>query len=451
MNVMVPLSDPAYRRELGDGLLLRWSRPDDAERLAALYADVFRRSADVPPNDYMAAWTRDMMSGRHPLIDPTGFALVEDTGAGAIVAAACLLAQTWEYDGIPCPIGRPEVVGTAIGYRDRGLVRAIFALIHARSEARGDRAQGITGIPYYYRQFGYEYALDLGGNRALLFAAIPRLKDGAPEPYRLRDATPEDIPLIQRLYDQSRASSLVSTRIEEPFWRWLFEGQSPASAENFRVALIVDGDGRDVGYVFLGRWRYDNWINVWDLGVAAGVSLVAVLPSVLRGIEARRDSVLVSPNTAAANGIEFGLGRAHPVYDALGDLLPPPIKPPYPWYVRVPDLPGFVSHIAPVLERRLAASVAAGYSGSLTLDFYRDGLRLVFDEGRLARCEGWRRGPWDEANAAFPPLVFLQALFGYRSLDELRHAFPDVWARDEAVPLLRALFPPRRSLVLPIQ
>jgi len=166
------MSDPAYRRELGDGLVLHWSRPEDTERLAALYADVFRRSADVPSNSYMAAWTRDMMSGRHPLIDPTDFALVEDTRAGAIVAAACLLSQTWEYDGIPCPIGRPEAVGTAIGYRDRGLVRAIFELIHARSVARGDLAQGITGIPYYYRQFGYEYALDLDGNRALSFAAI---------------------------------------------------------------------------------------------------------------------------------------------------------------------------------------------------------------------------------------------------------------------------------------
>ena len=59
--------------------------------------------------------------------------------------------------------------------------------------------------------------------------------------------------------------------------------------------------------------------------------------------------------------------------------------------------------------------------------------------------------PGASVNAAFPPLVFLQLLFGYRDLDELRHAFPDVRARDETVPLLRALFPSRRSLVLPIQ
>jgi len=449
----VPMSDPAYQRELGDGLVVRWSRPDDTARLAELNANVFRRSAATPPNAYMTAWTRDLMGGRHPLIDPTLFALVEDTGSGAVVAATCLLAQTWEYDGIACPLGRPEIVGTALDYRNRGLIRAVFELIHARSAARGDLAQGITGIPYYYRQFGYEYAIDLGGARTLHFAAIPRLKEGESEPFRLREATPDDIPFVRGLYDRARASTLVSTRIEEPYWRWLLEGQSAATAENFHIALIVDADGRDIGYVLTGRWRYDNWINLWDLGVAAGVPLVAVIPSMLRAIEARADTVMVDPqtDTPAANGISFGLGRAHPVYDALGDLLPPPATPPYAWYVRVPDLPRFMLRVAPALERRLAASALAGYSGALTLDFYRGGLRLVFEGGRLTAAEDWARGPWDEPNAGFPPLVFLQLVFGHRDLDELRYAFPDVLARDEAVPLLRALFPRRPSLVLPLQ
>jgi len=453
MPVSVPMSDPAYRRELGDGLALRWSTPDDAGRLATLYAEVFREGADDPPNAFMTAWTRDLMGGRHPLIDPTHFALVEDTRRGAVVAATCLLAQTWEYDGIACPLGRPEIVGTDVAYRNRGLVRAIFELIHARSADRGDLVQGITGIPYYYRQFGYEYALDLGGNRSLPFSAIPRLKEGAAEPFRLRDATTADIPLARALYDEARGMSLVSTRIEEPFWRWLFEGQSPESAENFGVRLIVDAGGRDAGYVFVARWRYDNRVGVWDLGVAPGVSLAAALPSVLRAVEAGADTVLVNPGASArpADSVLFGLGRAHPVYEALGDLLPPPVTPPYAWYVRVPDLPRFMLRVAPALERRLSNSALAGHTGELTLDFYRDGLRLVFEDGRLASAEGWRRGPWDERNAAFPPLVFLQLLFGYRDFDELRHAFPDVWARDEAVPLLRALFPSRPSLALPIQ
>ena len=54
------------------------------------------------------------------------------------------------------------------------------------------------------------------------------------------------------------------------------------------------------------------------------------------------------------------------------------------------------------------------------------------------------------AMAGFPPLVFLQLLFGHRSLRELRHAFPDVWANETGRALLEALFPSRLAWVLPL-
>lgn len=47
----------------------------------------------------------------------------------------------------------------------------------------------------------------------------------------------------------------------------------------------------------------------------------------------------------------------------------------------------------------------------------------------------------DGADAGCPPLLFLQLLFCYRSLAELRAFFPDVWVNDGTAPLLDALFP----------
>jgi len=120
--------------------------------------------------------------------------------------------------------------------------------------------------------------------------------------------------------------------------------------------------------------------------------------------------------------------------------------------VRVPNLPRLIRRIAPALERRLAASSASGYTGELTLDFYRSGLRLVFDQGRLTDAADFRAEGWDpHYNAAFPPLVFLQLLFGRRSLAELRHAFPDIYADQIGRSLLEALFPARPSWVLPLE
>jgi len=128
----------------GRGVELRWSTAADLERLAALYGDVFREGPEAPPDAHVQTQVGDLMSGRHPLIAPTDFALVEHTASGVMVAAACLMAQTWRYEGIPLPVGRPEIVAVAPEYRDRGLMRAIFALLHARSAARGDLALGMV-------------------------------------------------------------------------------------------------------------------------------------------------------------------------------------------------------------------------------------------------------------------------------------------------------------------
>src|SRR5712691_11396345 len=132
----------------------------------------------IPP----AAWMTLPSSRRH--------------ATGAIVSSMNLISQTWVYDGIPFGVGRPELVGTSLEYRYRGLVRAQFEVIHQWSTERGERLQAITGIPWYYRQFGYEMALNLGGGRVGYRPHIPELKDGEPEPYRVRPATAADLPCM---------------------------------------------------------------------------------------------------------------------------------------------------------------------------------------------------------------------------------------------------------------
>ena len=179
------------------------------------------------------------MSGRHPLIGPGDFALVENTDGGAIVAATCLIRQDlgvrWNRvssrpardcgDHARFPQPRPDP-------RD----------LRADSRAQrcgGQLAQGITGIQYYYRQFGYEYALDLGGRRSVYLAAIPKLKPGDPEPYALREATPDDLPQLMALYDRERARGPISAQIDADYWRWVLEGQNPNAGEGWRTWLIV--------------------------------------------------------------------------------------------------------------------------------------------------------------------------------------------------------------------
>ncbi len=449
------VADSSYRRDLGDGLVLRWSTPDDTESIAQLVSSVFRDRADEPLNTPLGHMMRELMSGRHPVMGAGDFALVEDTHkqGNSVVACTCLWRHTWEYEGIPFGVGRPEIVATDPGYRNRRLIRAIFDLVHARSEAEGHLVQAITGIPYFYRLFGYEYALDLGGRYSIYTALIPEASEGEPEPFKLRDATPDDIPLVQQLYDQRRAFSVVSGPIDEVWWRYqLAIWRTSVTGENWHVQMILDAGDKPQGYLVTPTMRWKKSVPVLDVAFAPGVNIQAIMPSLLRAL-ARQGAQMPARDSSAEplSRIAFSLGRSHPVYDVFEKSMAPVKEAPYAWYVRVAQLPRFMQHIAPALERRLADSVVAGYSGTLTFDFYRDGLRMVFEQGKLKMAEQWRRPIWNaNEDGGFPPLVFLQLLFGYRSLDALRSAFPDVWVNDAVELLVNTLFPYKPSRVLPL-
>ncbi len=438
-------------RDLGDGLVLRTTTAADTESLAQFAGRVFGRDRF---DDLAAAYMRTIMSESHPIIGPANVFVVEDTRARKLVSTMCLIPQTWTYAGIPFGVGRPEMVATDPEYRRRGLVRAQFEVLHAKSETLGHLAQGITGISWYYRQFGYEYALDLGGGRIAYFSNVPSLKvedpanssgKGETEPYRLREMTLDDIPFATTLYDRDAARSLVACPRPESLWRYLLSVLPESSAWRVPIQIIETNDGPAVGYLHTSRELWDDMIQIYELSVRDGQSMRAVLPTVLRWMKALGETEGARQNKPV-KGIYFSFGRAHPAYDAAPDLLTK-TRPPYGWYIRVVDVPRFIRRIAPALEDRLARSSVAGYSGELKISEYRRGYKLVFQNGKLATAEAWEPTVEDGGDCGFPPLVFLQLLFCCKSLDDLRASFPDVRAKDEPAVLLDALFPKSSSCV----
>lgn len=444
-----------YRRELNGGLIQRWSTPKDTENIAQLCGIVFRDREDEPLNHRTMDSVRRHMSGDFPLMEPGDYALIEDTGKGdnPLVACTCLWRQEWEYEGIAFGVGQPEFVATHPDYRNRGLIRTLFDMLHARSEAEGHLVQAITGISYFYRQFGYEYALELGGRRVTYLSLIPKSQASTPEPYSLRAATNEDIPLLKKLYHRQSSTSMVWSIASEGFWRYQIEEEKDPTVvgKQMCVKMIVDEAGTVQGYLMVAIKRWDRSLEVYALNVADGVSWQAMAPPLLRALQAYGMQIpAVWPDVPPLNEISFWLGSAHPIYEVLGEALAPFYEPPYAWYVRVPDTLAFVRHITPALERHLANSAAAAFTGELTLDFYRGGMHMVFDKGHITHIEPWRAPAYkSNADASCPALVFLQLLFGYRSLDELRYAFPDVRVENsKAEVLLNALFPKKFSWVL---
>ncbi len=443
----------ALLRELGDGLVMRRGAVEDAEALADFQA--ITNSSTEEPDEGIRQWTRDLASGGMPGFDPSDFVIVEDTATGAIVSSLNLISQTWSYGGVEFDVGRIELVATHPDYRRRGLVRAQMDVVHEWSAARGELVQGITGIPWYYRQFAYEMALESLGARS------GAVEDAAPEPeglieaYTLRPAAPEDLPFASRRYRQGAERYLVSCVRGDDIWEYDLDGRSERAAHRRKIRVIEDPDGKPVGYLMHAPTLWGKQLAVTMFELEPSVSWESIMPSVVHYLSETGREYLARDG-GDFDAVLWGLSSEHPVYEAW-DLMPHAERP-YAWYLRVPDLPAFVSRIAPALEQNLAGSPSARYSGDLKISFVGDGLRMAFEDGRLTVAERWMPTQLDSRlsprvrDALFPDLTFQQQLFGFRSVEDLEYAFPDCRiSTDRARQLLNGLFPKRASHVWAIE
>ena len=411
----------AIIQDLGNGLVLRRSSVADAEPLARFNAAIHgENEADARR---VADWTRDLLSGAHPTFGVDDFTVIEDTQANRIISTCCLISQTWAYAGVPFKVGRPELVATLPEFQRRGLIRLQFDVLHRWSQERGESVQVITGIPYFYRQFGYELGLNLSGGRIGFQAHVPELPEGQEEPYRIRPAAEEDLHFIGRLYELGCQRSLLSAVWNADLWCYELTGKRAENVNRQVMHIIEDRVGNPVGYL-------THPVNLWQLGLAITgfeilpeASFLEITPSVIRFVW-NTGEALAAQTKRSCTGFYFWLGEDHPCYPVILHRTPR-IRRPYAFYVRVPDLAGFLQQIAPALEKRLESSNCRGYSGELKLSFYRKGLRLAFDQGCLIAAENLLPTRLGGSVAGFPDLTFLQLLFGYRSLDEIQYAFAD--------------------------
>ena len=443
--------DRSLPRPVGEGLLMRRATAADTEALAAFNVRLHSDDPDSPEL-WLGEWTRDLMGGNHPTVGPEDITVVTDENAGGrIVSSVALISQTWRYDDVTFGVGRPELIATDEQYRRRGLVRAQMDVVHRWSAERSQLVQAIVGIPWYYRMFGYEMALEMGGSSLYPYDRLQRLEPAAAERFAVREAGASDFELLDRLYARHCADSLVSRVRSEDEWRYeMLEAHASSTyRRNIRVVRNT-GDGRPVGYFEFANWR--RALAVREIAALPGASLRVV------AIEAARylKDLIDHRQTAAGEGdasehdasgrraVVFAPGPGHPVLRALEDRLVDSGRP-YAWYLRVADLPAFLWRIQPVLERRLAESVIAGHSGRIRLNFFTEQMTLEFERGRLMEIGAFTPQHLHDGDAAFPGLTFLQLLFGFRSLSELRHAFPDCYAGGETALLLDILFPRRHS------
>lgn len=440
--------DPKYTHTLADGATLRWGNTNDADAYAALAEASFVLPQFQFSNPNVGPYARDLASGNHPLCTPHDIAVV-CAPDGTMLAAAALLTQPLQYGGIDVAVGRPELVCSSPHVRQRGYVREIMHLLHHKSHARGDVMQAITGIPNYYHQFGYVWSVDYNAFRTIALNDIPDVHDS--DVY-IRKATHNEYELFVQLYDNERhqRTQMLST----PYTAARFHHAlgTSCSREQHVPHFICTTAGHIIGFVtMLAYTDEEGGVCITGLGFASSHSPHDVFVATLDALKTYARTLPSTHHSFPGATKLYIQVDAQPTWEILFDThkLLTVTEAPYTWYIRVSDFVPLLWQLRTILEQRLATSAFRGYSGSLILWFFRNGVELHWHQGQLQQVTSWTAPAYGEGfHATYSPGVFAQQLFGWRSFRELHAWRKDVWAQAERIPMLEVLFPHQTSWFL---
>ena len=393
--------------ERADGIVLRTATPDDVDQIIAMSIDAHGAHYEWGFRTVMA--------------DPTAGLdrWVVAADGDRIVSTLCLMQEAFDFGhGVQVGIGRPEYVATLAEYRRRRLVRDQLDVVHRWSEERGDLAQMILGIDYFYRRFGYEHAADY-----LHFWTV----DGAvemPAGWTVRRATTDDIPELGRLRRAATTAAGVSLVFTDRAWRQMVD-DDPLHGHHVLLAEHPTG-GRASAYVQYER--DDEPARVTQVG-ADRLDGVRALIAHMQQLATKHGVTLAQRPGTLSESFLHDHGRPMGKSTAI--------------YLRIADPVAFLDRLRPVLSARLAASPLAAECGEVEISLFTPGIRITYDRGAVTAveaCDG-AEDPDDVGKVGVPPDQIATLVMGRYGALELERRHQDVHLH-RARAAMAVLFPP---------
>jgi predicted N-acetyltransferase YhbS len=387
---------------LPDGLVLRTAAPADLDQIGALLTE------RGDPND--------ALDHRLVVTDPgagwSACAVVVD--GDRVVSTATLLDEEVRIGDLRLPAGQVELVATDRAYEGRGLVRALMRWAHERSAARGHVLQTMIGIPYFYRLFGYEYAIDIPPAFSVR-TPPPGASDAV-----LRPARPADVPSLAALQDAAQTGFDVAMGHSAARWRWLLEHEAS-------TLWVLERDGTAVA---TGRTTPpDGGVLLAEAAAVDGAAARDLLGRVAALFPEERLRVVHRAGTVTATAWQDLLAHEPP---AAADQ----------YYVRIPDAALLLDRLRPLFRQRLTDAGLEGDDRDIVLSTFGAHYRIPVRADGLGEVVtgGAMQGPRAVKGAGVAPDHLPALLFGPLGMQGLTRLRPDVYSADEE--RFRALFPP---------
>jgi len=335
--------------------------------------------------------------------------LVAADGARVLSTAAVFPGQL-QVGAVKLAAGAVEFVATREGFEGQGLVRRLVNEIHHTAPIRGEMVQWIVGITYFYRKFGYEYALPVDGTHLLAADKVPAMPAG----WSVRTATEGDVRAIAAAQRGIAARADVAITATDQMWD--FYRRSPG------YELVVATGSGGPGYGRIYAYEDDRYL----------VDVVAPNPEAAAALAHR----------AGGGGHEVAILSRTAVREAL-DALAPWEGSGDAYYLRVADPVALLEALRPVLSERLRGFEG---EGEALISLYESSIRFAYSPGRVGPIQrgGPEHGPIGVGGSGVAPDQIVSLILGSRGAGAMAELHADVNLGDQQ-DLMLTLFPPQTS------
>ena len=410
-----------YKKELDDRFSIHIA-DDSEDDLSA----ILEFNNKVHTEENIKTYIRSIMQ-KYPRRNDIYWLYIKDNQKDKIVSSLCLSPLDWQIESLDLPVCEMEFVGTLEPYRRKGFIKILNTLYEELMEHYGFMISVIRGIPYFYRNLGYEFVSSLDERIKISTAKIPTKKL---KRITFNVANSNNISLIKSKYSQFHTKFHIFNKFNTDCFKFKYFNVDFNS--EVRITYIINENGLPTNYFSLGR-SYDNQcyeIVCPDLTVNQSIALLQFV----KRIGNFKDNFIlsVSKYSSLFNYIKL-IG---------GELISD-----YGWQVKIPNIKNFLRFVKKIIETRLEHSQFKDLSKSIRISNYRDTVILEIDRGKIKKIEQITEHPMPEnTDLRIPDGFLFMLLLGDRSFKEINDLIKDAIVDPLSKKIIETIFQKKPSL-----
>ncbi len=361
----------------------------------------------------------------HPEMTEENFFMVrhgEEVAAGLV-----LLPQRWIIDGVEIKVAEMGCVGTSPKHRRKRLQWILNDEFDSYARENGYDLCVLAGIPFFYRQFGYQYAVELDFSTEI---EVTRLPD-THKALVAREEKETEIPELDAILQDTQSGYFVKSLRTPGIWKMQME-TSTYGGEPYNGAVLTK-EGKIGGYYRYVVDEKNSTLYIRELGYSKNTNAEEVVVH-LKELAEKKGLTKIKTAVSHDDEINRYLTRMGAKQNK-----------PYAWQVKPLDLFKLMEKMKPAFEERIADSKFNGLTKELKFNFFRFAVRMDIKDGKIVEMEKYYGE--EKRTLGFNPYAFIQMIMGYKNREDLMKAYPDFWVRDGLDELIDVMFPKKPGYI----